>query len=371
MNGINGSEITKGLSIEIIGAMPARALDQTREFLIGRKKAGQEIEFEETDVNRRVDPGESYGSVATMLIVGLPIPKQTWKKAEDPMRGSLSVFAVGEDYHLLMQRQIKILMERLEETGLQGSVQVDTGPLLERAFAREAGGGFQGKNTTIIHPNWGSFFFLGLILLDKDVGLEGTLVEDGCGSCMRCQQVCPVSALDESYRMDIRRCLSYWTQAKASVPFWIRERWGNRIYGCDSCQIVCPWNQDQITAERTSLWEAAHPDLLAVLAMNKTKFREQFLQTAAGWRGRNVLRRNALLALARPVCSSGFDQVSPYLQDPSAMIRSTAAWTLIRMDEAKGRDLILKRMEEEKETSVREEWTAVLAWKSSVNMTDC
>jgi epoxyqueuosine reductase len=371
MKGINSSEITEGLSIEIIGTMPARALEETRKFLSARKKAGEEIEFEETDLNRRVDPRESYGSVGTMLIVGLPIPKQTLKKAEDPMRGSLSVFAVGEDYHLVMQREMKTLMERIEGMGLRGSVQVDTGPLLERAFARAAGAGFQGKNTTIIHPNWGSFFFLGLILLEKEVDLEGTLVEDGCGSCTRCQHACPLGALEDPYRMDMKRCLSYWTQAKTSVPFWIRERWGNRIYGCDSCQIVCPWNQEQFTDEKTSLWEAAHPELLAVLAMNKRVFREQFLQTAAGWRGRNVLRRNALLALARPACSSGLDQVIPYLQDPSAMIRSTAAWTLIRMDETKGRDLILARMEEEKETSVREEWTAVLAWESSENMTDC
>ena len=371
MNGINGSEITKDLSIEIIGAMPARALDQTREFLIARKQAGEEIEFEEMDVDRRVDPQEIDGSVATLLIVGLPMPKQTRKKTEDPMRGSLALLEQFSDHHVEMQREIETVMERLEGRGLRASVQVDTGPLLERAFARAAGAGFQGKNTTIIHPNWGSFFFLGLILLEKEVVLEGTLVEDGCGSCTRCQYACPLGALENPYRMDMKRCLSYWTQAKTSVPFWIRERWGNRIYGCDSCQIVCPWNQEQFIEEKTLLWEETHPELLAVLAMNKRAFREQFLHTSAGWRGRNVLRRNALLALARPVCRSGYDQVVPYLQDPSAMIRSTAAWTLIRMDEVKGRALILKRLEEEKETSVRQEWTAVLAWKSPGKMTDC
>lgn len=371
MDWIKLTNMTENLSLAILGAMPARTLDETERVLAARKKAGEEIEFEESNLTRRVDPQKTYGSVGTILVVGLPMPKQSQKEVEDPMRGSLSVFAVGEDYHLVMQREIMVLMERLEEIGLRGTVQVDTGPLLERAFARCAGVGFQGKNTTIIHPTWGSFFFLGLILLEKKLDIEGRPVIDGCGSCTRCQQACPLGALDRPYTMDMKRCLSYWTQAKVSVPFWIRERWGNRIYGCDSCQMACPWNQDQITEETGSLWEAAHPDLLTVLAMNKEGFRKQFLHTAAGWRGRNILRRNALLALARPECESGFDHVSPYLQDPSAMVRSTTAWTLLRMDGPRGRALILKRMEEEKEATVRQEWTAVLAWESSKIMTDC
>lgn len=371
MNWMSLSEMTENLSIEIIGAMSAKVLDETREILFARKEAGEEVEFEEADLDRRVDPRETYGSVGTMLIVGLPMPKQTRKKTNDPMRGSVSVFAVGEDYHRVMQRETNVLMERLASRGLKGQVQVDTGPLLERAFAQAAAAGFQGKNTTIIHPNWGSMFFLGLILLEGDLALERKLNEDGCGTCMRCQNVCPTGALDRPYRMDVKRCLSYWTQAKASVPFWIRERWGDRIYGCDTCQRACPWNGERMDEETDSLWEEANPELLAILEMNKGEFQSRFLHTAAGWRGRNILRRNALLALARPECKAGFERVVPVLQDPSAMVRSFAAWTLIRMEPSRGRTLILDRLETEKDVFVREEWTAVLAWKSSEKMTDC
>lgn len=371
MNQKEWTALTEGLAFTIIGMMQAEDLMEIREILQARKAAGEEVEFEESDLDLRISPDKAYGKAGTILVVGLPLGSPARVRNQDPMRSYVSMFALGEDYHATFKRELDVFLARLATRGIEATAQVDTGPLLERAFARLAGAGFQGKNTTIIHPKWGSLFFLGLVILEEVSETEWELVEDGCGDCEICRKACPTQALERPYRMQVNRCLSYWTQAKGHVPFDIRERWGNLIYGCDQCQRVCPYNRDRFEKEKRLEANSSSELLLIEIAeMSKKEFSNWFAHTAAGWRGRNVLRRNALLALARPVCREAFERVILLLNDPSPMVRATAGWTLVRMDDCQGRDLVGEALEQEKDQFVREEWTLVLNWKSSEKMTE-
>lgn len=361
-------KLTEDLEIECLGAMSARDLVLVKHRLAERKAQGEEVEFEEHNLDLRVSPKMAYGVDGTLLVMGLPLAKPVHEKPKEPLLGTLSTFAVGEDYHGIFKRNLDIFLERLSDEGIAARAQVDTGPLLERAFAVEAGAGFQGKNSTMIRKDWGSLFFLGLVMLDKELDLQMERVPDGCKDCTICQKACPTQALDRPYSMQVNRCLSFWTQAKGHIPFWVRERWGRIIYGCDRCQQVCPYNHGH--------WrETAEPaktqvDLVEVATMSKRLFQERFYPTAAGWRGRNILRRNALLALARPECKEAFDQIASLMADPSPVVRAYAGWTLVRMNVEEGRKLVTAAIGEEKDDFVREEWTLVLNWKSSGKMTD-
>lgn len=362
------NKLTEDLEIRILGAMDACDLDHVKLRLAERQSHMEEVEFEEHNLDLRVSPNAAYEATGTLLVVGLPVSSPSRKKAQDPLVGTVSTFAVGQDYHVIFKRNLDVFVKRLQDQGLAAKMQVDTGPLLERAFAVEAGAGFQGKNSTMIRDDWGSLFFLGVVMLDHDLGLHTNRVADGCTDCEICQKACPTQALEDSYRMKVKRCLSYWTQAKGHIPFWIRERWGSLIYGCDRCQQVCPYNRDQWNVSDQSA--KTHVDLLEIANMNKKDFQKRFASTAAGWRGRNILRRNALLALARPACKEAYNQVQVLMADPSPVVRAYAAWTLIRMDGLRGFDRINKAIEDEKDAFVRDQWTLVLNWKSSEKMTD-
>ncbi len=362
------AKLTEDLEIEILGGMHARDLDLVKGRLAERKAQGEEVEFEEHNLDLRVSPKAAYGTEGTLLVMGLPLAEPTREKPKEPLLGTLSTFAVGEDYHGIFKRNLDIFLKRLSDAGIAARAQVDTGPLLERAFAVAAGAGFQGKNSTMIFKDWGSLFFLGLVMLDRELEVESEQVADGCKDCTICQKACPTQALDRAYSMQVNRCLSYWTQAKGHIPFWVRECWGSLIYGCDRCQQVCPYNRGHW--RETEEPAKTQVDLVEVAFMSKKDFQGQFAPTAAGWRGRNILRRNALLALARPECIEAFDQIAPLMADPSPVVRAYAGWTLVRMDGEEGCKLVTAAIGEEKDDFVREEWTLVLNWKSSGKMTD-
>lgn len=362
------SKLTEDLEIHLLGAMDAKELALTKHRLAERKVQGEEVEFEERNLDLRTSPQNAYGKEGTVLVLGLPLQNPVQGLAAAPLHGTVSTFATGEDYHMKFKRNLDVFLNRLSECGIDGTVQVDTGPLLERAFAVEAGAGFQGKNSTLIREDLGSLFFLGLVLLSENLNLQMEAVGNGCGECGICQKACPTQALERPYQMQINRCLSYWSQAKGHIPFWVRERWGNLIYGCDRCQQVCPYNRGFWHEAKESL--ETQVDLIEVAMMSKREFQARFAPTAAGWRGRNILRRNALLALARPECKAVFEKIKPLLEDPSPVVRAYAGWTLLRMDIDKGFECLTSALEAEKDRFVREEWTLVLNWKSSGKMTD-
>ncbi len=321
-------------------------------------------------IQRREDlnvilPGVRSLIVAALDYYTLRLPDAI---AHDPARGRISNYAWGADYHHVMLAQLETLAQFVRTiAGAQVTtrVYVDTGAILERSHAAQAGLGFVGKNTLLIHPRRGSFFFLGEILttaaLDDDTSASPM---PSCGTCTRCLTACPTGAFPRPYVLDARLCISYLTiEHKGSIPRHLRPQMGNWVYGCDVCQEVCPW---QRFARPTAWWEAfapldfdrAAPPLTRLLALDEVSFAAQFRGSAIERIGRTRLVRNACIAAG----NSGLPDIAPYLvpllNDPSPLVRGHAAWALGRL--GAGKDALRSALAGESDEAVREELMVAL-----------
>jgi len=253
-----------------------------------------------------------------------------------PTLGVVSRYALGRDYHKLMRKRLQKLAQRIEaHIGPFGyRVFVDSAPVLEKALAEKAGLGWIGKHTNLINQNAGSWFFLGEIYTDLPLPTD-TPASEHCGACTRCIDICPTQAIVAPYTVDARRCISYLTiELRGSIPEELRPLMGNRIYGCDDCQLVCPWNrfahhtQERDFAPRQGL---DAPQLITLFGWNE----EQFLQRTEGSAIRRIgfecwLRNNAV-ALGNPPASQAVTEaLQSRLQHPSEMVREHVDWALKR-----------------------------------------
>ena len=335
----------RDLGFDLVGIAPAHPtpyLDAYRSWLAHGYHGEMGYLARPDRVERREDPARVLPGARSVVCVGLnyypgALPADI---ARDPARGLISNYAWGADYHTLM-------LPRLEELAAfigaraGGDVAhrsyVDTGPVLERACAAEAGLGFIGKNTCLINPQVGSWLFLGEILLDA--ALEPTSEEKtrvSCGTCRRCLDACPTGALVAPYVLDARRCISYLTiELKGPIPHELRPALGNRVYGCDVCQAVCPWQRfAQPTAERALQPEKpdrAAPALLDLLAMNEETFHQRYEGTPILRTGRGRLLRNAAVALGNWGDGRAVPALARALGDAEPLVREHAAWALGRI----------------------------------------
>ena len=251
------------------------------------------------------------------------------------LRGWLSRYCRGQDYHPLLKEKLSQVAAWLEAQvpGTRTLVHVDTGPPLERAIAERAGIGKFGKHTNLITPQYGTWVFLGEILTDLPLPPDQP-AEAACGSCTLCIDACPTQCLTE-WNLDANRCLSYITQMKGIIPVEYREVMGSRLFGCDECQTVCPYNRRArpgLHPEFAPQPEVgAEPDLLQIMNMTKSDFRRWFEPTAAGWRGKTTLQRNAIIALGNSGDPAAFEPLARSLRSESQVIRAHAAWALGRL----------------------------------------
>ncbi|HHY29024.1 MAG TPA: tRNA epoxyqueuosine(34) reductase QueG [Desulfitobacterium dehalogenans] len=282
-------------------------------FLEERSAQGYHTSFEEKELRKRVDPKAIWPACETVVVLAYPLAYSS-----PPQRGEgvLARSAVGEDYHSQVKKALHQLVSSLGEAGWRGEkpqTQVDTGPLNERALATRAGLGWLGKNQQLIIPGKGSFVALGLMLLDKALPPDEPL--DGqCGNCTRCIAACPAQILG-AVHFQANQCLSYLTQSKEPLTELQRGALGNRIFGCDTCQEACPHNRLRLMEEenlpvtdnaeednRTGAekeWKPAGRgvNLWDTLNLTKSQYNQQWKGTAAGWRGKGILQRNAYFAL--------------------------------------------------------------------------
>ena len=253
----------------------------------------------------------------------------------EPARGIISVYAQGRDYHDVIKGRLKQLGQWLHarfQTELK--VFVDTAPVLEKPLAAAAGLGWQGKHTNLVSRRFGSWLFLGAIYTALE--LEADAPEgDHCGSCRACLDICPTAAFPAPYQLDARRCLSYLSIEHAGpIPREFRRAMANRIYGCDDCLAVCPWNKYAAVAAETALQPRAEldgPRLAELAALDAAAFRRRFAGTALKRIGRDRLLRNVAIALGNSAEASARAPLMVLLDDASALVRGAAVWALAQI----------------------------------------
>lgn len=289
--------ITEKLDIPMVGILDADPLISSLERL--KKRAF--TPFCHIEPEKRIDYRSVFPEVKSVIVIGMPY--RLWRKPSKDCasQGRIASFCAGKDYHLRMKERLTLLAERLKDQveTLSYQIYVDHAKLVDRAAAWQAGLGFFGKNNLLIHPEYGSAFTIGQLLLDVPISHSSPQpMACLCGSCDRCLKACPSKALKVDGNMETARCLSYLTQKRKlteSETRMIRDY----VYGCDLCQLVCPFNenrQGQSGKDPNERW--LFPDLEEIMAMDDAAFDAAFRETAIHWRGREILQRNAELVLA-------------------------------------------------------------------------
>jgi epoxyqueuosine reductase len=279
-------------------------------------------------------------------------------------RGALSVYAQGDDYHDVVKARLKALARWLVSVaGGDVKVFVDTAAVMEKPLAAAAGLGWQGKHTNLVSRDYGSWLFLGAIFTTLELPPDAP-EEDHCGSCRACLDVCPTAAFPAPYRLDARRCISYLTiEHKGPIPRDLRPLMGNRIYGCDDCLAVCPWNKFAQEGREAKLFarETLRAPRLADLArLDDAQFRALFTKSAVKRTGRNRFVRNVLIAIGNSGDSSLAAEAERLLDDASPLVRGAAVWALGRLAPARLVDRAGMRVPDT-DAIVNEEWKAALA----------
>ena len=297
-----------------------------------------EMGWMETTLPRRLHPRSLWPEARSAILLGL-----NYGPDENPLAaltrktlGAVSVYAQGQDYHEVIKARLKTLGRWMAQTyGCELKVFVDTAPLMEKPLAQLSGMGWQGKHTNLVSRTFGSWLFLGVVLTTLDLPADAP-EGDHCGSCRACLDICPTQAFPAPYQLDARRCISYLTIEHAGpVPLEFRERLGNRIYGCDDCLAVCPWNKFAAVAQEAAFHarETLRAPALADLAtLDDTGFRSLFSKSPIKRIGRDRFVRNVMYALG----NSGRADLAPVararLDDASPVVRDAALWSLSRLE---------------------------------------
>ena len=317
------------------------------------------------NADRRASPCVLWPEARSIVMLGL-----NYAPAQDPLavladtqRAAISVYAQGRDYHDVLKAKIRSLAGALaQRSGADVKIFVDTAPLMEKPLAEAAGLGWQGKHTNLVSRGHGSWLFLGAILTTAEIAADAR-EDDHCGSCRRCLDACPTQAFPAPYQLDARRCLAYLSiEYQGHIAREYRGPMGNRVFGCDDCLAVCPWNKFA-AASREAKFAArdgtANPPLSEILALDDAAFRARFAGTPVKRTGRHRMVRNALIAAGNSGCVDHVPQVAVLLEDASPLVRAMAVWALSRLA---GQDVFLQYRSQfehrESDTAVRDEWRA-------------
>jgi epoxyqueuosine reductase len=313
---------------------------------------------------RRAHPRAMWGDARSAIVLGVNYGPDHDPLAilAEPTKGAISVYAQGDDYHELVKARLKALARWLQGMfGGELKVFVDTAPLLEKPLAEQAGIGWQGKHTNLVSQQFGSWLFLGSILTTLDLAPDAAEAMH-CGSCRACLDICPTKAFPAPFQLDARRCISYLTiELKGPIPREFREMLGNRIYGCDDCLAVCPWNKFAAVAaeQRLQAREALRAPSLADLAgLDDAAFRTLFAKSPVKRIGRDRFVRNVLYAIGNSGEAALAAAAERLLDDPSPLVRGAAVWALGRLLPAAGfKALRIARTPGEPDADVAEEWS--------------
>jgi epoxyqueuosine reductase len=329
------------MGFDAVGFAPAHlgaaAREGLRDFL-ARGYHG-DMGWLEGTAERRGDPGMLWPQARTVVVLGLNYapPDDPLAATARPDRGAVSVYARNRDYHDTLKRRLRVLAQWVERQW-PGELRlfVDTAPVMEKPLAQRAGLGWQGKHTNLVSRQFGSWLFLGEIYLALALEPDGAEA-DHCGACRRCLDACPTAAFPAPHRLDARRCISYLTiEHKGIIPVELRAAIGNRIYGCDDCLAVCPWNKFARAAAEPDFLpreELTAPRLAELAALDDRAFRSLFSGSPVKRIGRDRFLRNVLIAIgnAPPSCDELLEAARRCLDDAAALVRASAVWAYMRL----------------------------------------
>jgi epoxyqueuosine reductase len=358
----------RALGFDCAGVTEPAAIAQAgrhfREFLDAG--AHGDMDWLAANPERRADPRALWPAVRSVIMLGV-----NYGPDEDPLlilesrtRGAISVYAQGDDYHELIKKRLKALARWLVAASpCEVKVFVDTAAVMEKPLAQAAGLGWQGKHTNLVSREFGSWLFLGAIFTTLDLPPNGADI-DHCGSCQACLDICPTAAFPAPYKLDARRCISYLTiENKGPIPREFRKAIGNRIYGCDDCLAVCPWNKFAQAGHETRLAareQLRAPPLAELARLDDAAFRALFSKSPVKRIGRDRFIRNVLIAIGNSRDAALADDAARLLKDESPLVRGAAVWALSQLLERQAfSKLAADALDAEPDQTVRVEWSRV------------
>ncbi|SEP61857.1 epoxyqueuosine reductase [Devosia sp. YR412] len=353
------------LGFDSFGIAPADARPDLPDKLNAALAAGWhgDMDWMAETAERRGSPQGMWPEAKSVILLGI-----NYGPESDPLAilgerslGSISVYARNRDYHEIIKGKLKELAGLLaRRSGEAVKVFVDTAPLMEKPLAEAAGLGWQGKHSVLVSRDFGSWLFLGAILTSAELPGDSPH-EESCGSCTRCLDVCPTNAFPAPFRLDARRCLAYLTvEHKGPIPLEFRVPMGNRIYGCDDCLAVCPWNKFASISREAKLRarpEFERPQLADLVQLDDEAFRTLFAGSPIKRIGQGRFLRNVLIAIGNSGNSDFIPLVEARLDAEDALVRGAAIWALRKLDPERATQLSLAYLPRESDSSVMLEWT--------------
>ena len=322
-----------------------------------------EMDWLAANPERRADPRGVWPAVRSVIMLGVNYgpDENPLEILESRTSGAISVYAQGDDYHDLIKKRLKALARWLVATsGCEVKVFVDTAAVMEKPLAQAAGLGWQGKHTNLVSREFGSWLFLGAIFTTLDLPRDAADT-DHCGSCQACLDICPTSAFPAPYKLDARRCISYLTiESKGAIPHEFRKAIGNRIYGCDDCLAVCPWNkfaQAGREAKLAAREDLRAPSLAEFARLDDAAFRTRFTKSSVKRIGRDRFVRNVLIAIGNSGDGTLAREARRLVTDASPLVRGAAVWALSQLlGRAEFSALAARAWTAETDDGVRAEW---------------
>jgi len=348
------------IGVDKIGFTTAAPFTELKNRLRRQQELGFQSGFEESDIEKRTEPLQLLEDAQSIVAIAVAYPsrmKDAPVGKKGARRGIFCRASWGVDYHTALRQRLALLAAWLEERvpNVRIESMVDTGALVDRAVAERAGIGWSGKNCSIITPEFGSYVYLGELVTNIPFAPDKPM-EDECGDCRLCLDVCPTGALIEGGQLNSQRCIAFLTQTKGFLPDEFRSHIGNRLYGCDTCQTVCPKNKGKINwihEEFKPDPELAKPLLTPLLTISNREFKEKFGHVSGSWRGKKPIQRNAILALAHYKEEAAVPDLIGLLEkDERPVIRGTAAWALGKIGGDQAEKALLAAQEKEQDGEV-------------------
>ncbi|WP_261130260.1 tRNA epoxyqueuosine(34) reductase QueG [Bacillus sp. Marseille-Q3570] len=351
---------SKSIGIDKIGFTTADPFTELKERLRTQQENGFQSGFEEQDIEKRTHPELLLPKAKSIISIALAYPskmKDAPRSTKEERRGIFCRASWGKDYHDVLREKMKQLEQYILEQEPEARVlsMVDTGELSDRAVAERAGIGWSGKNCATITPEFGSYVYLGELITTIAFEPDQPMT-DQCGTCNKCVDACPTGALVTGGQLDSTKCIAFLTQTKGFLPERYREKLGNRLYGCDTCQQVCPENKGKDFHQHPDMEpdpEVAKPKLKPLLTISNREFKEKFGPVSGSWRGKKPIQRNAIIALGNFKDDTAIPELVHVLnEDPRPVIRGTAAWALGKIGGSEAEYVLKSAKERENEENV-------------------